>query len=136
MVKSVSVKPTPRDSETTENVSVSDTQSVSETDDAVVVVGPDTENELDTDLKKRELIDLVVTQSGVKKKFAKPAIESLLAVLGQAVSEGRELNLQPFGKLKIDKVEDKPNARVIKCKLRQSKPDSVPEDGSLDTAAE
>ncbi|GAA6192159.1 MULTISPECIES: HU family DNA-binding protein [Roseobacteraceae] len=72
------------------------------------------------EMKKRELIDLVVARSGVKKKDAKPAIEAALAILGETIAEGRELNLQPLGKLRINRTEDKGNGRIIICKLRQS----------------
>ncbi|MBE1284753.1 MAG: DNA-binding protein [Rhodobacteraceae bacterium] len=72
------------------------------------------------DLKKRELIDMVVERSGVKKKDAKPAIEAMLAVLGEAIASGRELNLQPLGKLRINRATEHANGRVIVCKLRQS----------------
>ncbi len=74
----------------------------------------------DPEMKKRELIDLVVARSGVKKKDAKPAIEAALAILGATIAEGRELNLQPLGKLRINRTEDKGNGRIIICKLRQS----------------
>ncbi len=74
------------------------------------------------DLKKKELIELVVTRSGIKKKDAKPVIEAMLAVLGETIEGGRELNLQPFGKLRINRSIEKSNGRVIICKLRQSKP--------------
>ncbi|MFK7753731.1 MAG: HU family DNA-binding protein [Sedimentitalea sp.] len=72
------------------------------------------------DMKKAELVDLVVARSGIKKKYAKPAAEAMLAVLGEAIADGRELNLQPFGKLRINRAETKSNGRVIVCKLRQS----------------
>lgn len=72
------------------------------------------------DLKKRELIDLVVARSGIKKKDAKPVVEAMLAVLGETIAAGRELNLQPLGKLRINRVVEKGNGRVIICKLRQS----------------
>ncbi|SPH21078.1 DNA-binding protein HU [Ascidiaceihabitans donghaensis] len=71
-------------------------------------------------MRKRELIDLVVEKSGIKKKDAKPVIEAMLAVLGEAVSDGRELNLQPFGKVKVRRAKEMPNARVMVTKIRQS----------------
>ena len=74
----------------------------------------------EADLKKRELIDLVVDRSGIKKKDAKPVVEAMLAVLGETIASGRELNLQPLGKLRINRAEEKGNGRVIVCKLRQS----------------
>ena len=72
------------------------------------------------DLKKKELTDLVVARSGIKKKDAKPVVEAMLAVLGETIASGRELNLQPLGKLRINRTEEKSNGRVIVCKLRQS----------------
>lgn len=72
------------------------------------------------DLRKRELIDLVVERSGIKKKDAKPVVEAMLEVLGQTLAEGRELNLQPLGKLRINRVQERGNGRVMVCKLRQS----------------
>jgi len=72
------------------------------------------------DLKKKELIDLVVERSNIKKKDAKPVVEAMLAVLGETIASGRELNLQPLGKLRINRSTDKGNGQVIICKLRQS----------------
>lgn len=77
------------------------------------------------DLKKRELIDMVVERSGVKKKDAKPAIEALLAILGETVAEGRELNLPPFGKLRVNRTQERSNGRVIVCRLRQNTPNDL-----------
>lgn len=76
-----------------------------------VVAGPE--------LKKRELLARVVTRSGVKKRDAKLVVEAMLAVMGEALAEGEELNLQPFGKLKINRVKESANGRILNCKLRQ-----------------
>ena len=84
------------------------------------------------DLKKKELIDLVVERSNIKKKDAKPVVEAMLAVLGETIASGRELNLRPLGKLRINRTTDKGNGRVIICKLRQS---YDVESGSKDTLA-
>ena len=76
--------------------------------------------EIVAELKKGALIDQVVEKSGVKKKDAKPAVEAVLAILGEAIAAGQGLNLPPLGKLKVTRSEDKPNGKVIVCKLRQS----------------
>jgi hypothetical protein len=73
------------------------------------------------ELKKKELLDEVVERSGIKKKFAKPVVEAMIDVLGEAISEGREINLQPFGKLKHQRTKDTSNAQIIVAKIRQSK---------------
>lgn len=76
-----------------------------------VVTGPE--------MKKKDLIDKVVKRSGVKKKDAKQVVEAMLAVLGEALFEGRELVLQPMGRLKTTRVKEAGNGRVLICRLRQ-----------------
>ncbi|QFS82243.1 integration host factor subunit alpha [Roseivivax sp. THAF40] len=71
------------------------------------------------ELKKRELIDKVVRRSGVKKRDAKPAIEAALEILGEALAEGRDLNVKPFGKMKVQRVRDTGNGQVLVTKVRQ-----------------
>lgn len=73
-------------------------------------------------LRKKELIDTVVTRSGMKKKDAKPVIEAMLAVLGEAIADKRELNLSPFGHIKVRKERKLPNGRMMVVKLRQNTP--------------
>lgn len=92
------------------------------------------------ELKKKELIDEVVARSGVRKKFAKPAIEAMIDILGEAISDGREVNLQPLGKIKLQRTKDTSNARITVVKIRQSKsagPALDPEDrADLDNSKE
>ena len=71
-------------------------------------------------MRKKELIDLVVERSGMKKKDAKPIVEATLAILGEALAEARELNLQPLGKVKVRREKLMPNGRVLVTKIRQS----------------
>ena len=70
-------------------------------------------------LRKKELIERVVARSGVKKKDAKPTIEAMLAVLGEALAAGEELNLQPLGKVMVKKTKELPNAKMMVCRIRQ-----------------
>ena len=72
-------------------------------------------------LRKQELIEKVVTRSGIRKRDAKPVVEAMLAVLGDALAEGRELDLQPMGKVMQTRRKDKPNARILAARIRQSK---------------
>ncbi|MEQ8899321.1 MAG: HU family DNA-binding protein [Roseovarius sp.] len=96
------------------------------------------------ELKKRELIDEVVKRSGVRKKFAKPVVEAMIDVLGEAITEGREVNLQPFGKIKQQRTKDTANARITVARIRQSKSagpaldpdDRADDDNSNETVAE
>lgn len=73
------------------------------------------------ELKKKELIDAVVARTGIRKKFAKPAVEAMIDILGEAIGEGREVNLQPLGKIISRRTRDTANARVTVARIRQSK---------------
>ena len=78
---------------------------------APVVVG--------NELRKKELFDLVTERSGMKKKDVKPVVEAMLAVLGDAMSEHREMQLPPLGKLKVQRAKELGDGRVLVLKLRQ-----------------
>lgn len=73
-------------------------------------------------MRKKELLEAVVAQSGLKKKDVKPVVEAMLHVLGDALAQDRELNLPPFAKLKIQKVKQLSSARVTVARLRQQLP--------------
>jgi len=83
------------------------------------------------DLKKRDLIEAVLERCDVKKRDARPVIEAMLAVLGETLAEGRGLNLEPMGKLRVNRVEDRQDRRIVVCKLRRSL--SAPEGEVEDT---
>ncbi|MDF0600076.1 HU family DNA-binding protein [Psychromarinibacter sp. C21-152] len=70
---------------------------------------------------KRELVDRVVSASGIKKRAAKPVVEAMLKELGDALSRGETLNLQPFGKGIVKQLKDLDNAEVVELRLRRSK---------------
>ncbi len=78
---------------------------------APVVVG--------NELRKKELIELVVGRSGMKRKDVKPVVEAMLAVLGDAFAEQREMNVPPLGKFKVQRAQKKPDGRALVIKLRQ-----------------
>ncbi|MDF1727640.1 MAG: HU family DNA-binding protein [Sulfitobacter sp.] len=75
-------------------------------------------------MRKKELIDKVVTRSGMKKKDVKPVVDAVLAELGDALADNRELNLHPLGKLKVRREKKLPNGRMVVAKIRQ--PNSGP----------
>ena len=71
------------------------------------------------EMKKVELLEKVVERSGLKKRDVKPAVEAALAVLGEALAEGRALNLRPLGKIKVTKVKKLANGQVLIARVRQ-----------------
>lgn len=71
-------------------------------------------------VKKPELVDRIVAQSGLKKKDVKPVVEATLAVLSKTLLDGEELQIPPLGRVKILQTKDVDNAKVLKVKIRHS----------------
>ena len=72
-------------------------------------------------LRKAELVQRVVLASGLKKRDVKPTVEAMLTVLGKALENGEELNLQPFGRFMIKKRKDLEKAEILTCRVRRKK---------------
>lgn len=73
-------------------------------------------------IKKPELLEAVVARTGLKKRDVKPAVEAALAVLGDALREGAEVNLPPLGKLRVVKTRALDGGAVaMTLKLRTPK---------------
>jgi DNA-binding protein HU-alpha len=87
------------------------------------------------DLKRQELLAQVVARTEVKKKFAKPVLEAALAVIGEALAEGRDLNLAPLGKVRISRSRQLANGRVLVARIRQTAPRMTGADGADDKDA-
>lgn len=87
-------------------------------------------------IKKPELIDGVVNETGMKKKDVKPVVEAMLAVLARTLSDGEEIKAPPMGKLMIKRVKDLPNAKVLTLKLRIPTAESGPKKDPIAQAAE
>ena len=70
------------------------------------------------DLKKQELLAKVVSKSGVAKRDAKPVVEAMLELMGDALQDGRDLNLNPMGKIIIKKSKPVSNGTVLTARVR------------------
>jgi nucleoid DNA-binding protein len=87
-------------------------------------------------MKKKDLMERVVERSGMKEKDVKPAVEAALAVIGEALAAGEEMNIQPLGKIMVNREKDRPNGKVIICKVRQPKPPLAAQPSPVVDAAE
>lgn len=79
-------------------------------------------------MRKKEIVDDVVARSGLKKRDVKPVVDHLLAVLGDAVSEGRELVIPPLGRIKVHKKKEAAKKTINFAKIHRNlpaKPDST-----------
>lgn len=88
------------------------------------------------EMKKKELIDLVVTRGKIKKKEARQSVDAVLAVLGEALGAGRELNLQPMGRIKITRVKEAGNGSILTCRIRRGGAGGAEEGDAKDPLAE
>lgn len=87
--------------------------------DSAVVAGPK--------VRKKDLMDRVAALSGQKRNQAKPVVEATLDALGAALAEGEELDLPPFGKLRVVREKTRANGRVFTCRISQ--PAAAPPSG-------
>lgn len=119
-VKSTPVNPNPAVPSKPSAIKAAAVKSATSAAPTPKIVSSSPTKEVNLEMKKKELIDKVVLRSGIKKKDAKPVVEAMLAILGETLGEGRELNLQPLGKMKINRMKQVAQNRIIICKLRQS----------------
>jgi hypothetical protein len=82
------------------------------------------------ELSKKELIERLVRDTGMKKGEARRAMDAVLTVLRGALEEGANMNAAPLGKIKIARTKETENGQLTICRIKLKKP--VP----LATAAE
>lgn len=70
------------------------------------------------DLKKQELLSKVVAKSGIAKRDAKPVVEAMLDLIGEALNEGRDVNLNPMGKIIVKKSKPVSGGTVLTARIR------------------
>lgn len=70
-------------------------------------------------LKKPELLDRMSQKTGLPKSRLRPAMEAILEILGEAIAEGREVQLPPLGKIKPLRSKLQGTARISHVKIRQ-----------------
>lgn len=84
-----------------------------------VVVQPPKPVVSSASLRKKALIEAVTERSGVKRRDAKAAMEASLELLGEAIAEGRRINLPGFGKLKVMRSKKRTNGEIFTIRIRQ-----------------
>lgn len=71
-------------------------------------------------LKKPELLRRLGEETGLPKSRLRPVMEAMLAILGEAVAEEREVQLPPLGKIKPLRSKLQGTTRISHVKIRQS----------------
>ncbi|WP_299693470.1 HU family DNA-binding protein [uncultured Tateyamaria sp.] len=72
-------------------------------------------------LRKKELLDTVALKTGMKRSEVKKVVEATLATMGLALQDSRDLNLQPFGTVKINRERKLPDGKVVAARIRQAR---------------
>ena len=80
-------------------------------------------------LRKKELLDSVALKTGIKRAEVKKVVEATLAVMGLALQDSRDLNLQPFGTVKINRERKLPDGKVVVTRIRQAR--DLPQDDAV-----
>ncbi|MDG1118686.1 MAG: HU family DNA-binding protein [Flavimaricola sp.] len=73
-------------------------------------------------VKMKEFLERVVARSGLKRNEAKSAAEATLAVLGEAIANGEEVNLPGLGKLKVNREKATDRGTVYVIRVVQNRP--------------
>jgi nucleoid DNA-binding protein len=83
-------------------------------------------------LTKKDIVARAVEISGVKKKDARPSVEAALQVVLAALAEGNEVNVPPYGKIRIVKEKAIKGGKMITAKIRVNDGSaSIPADAPL-----
>ena len=85
----------------------------------LVIPAPDVATQPLVTLRKKELVERVCEQSGLKKKDVKPVVEATLRVLGDALQAGTALAIPPLGKARVNKQTGSTGDEVLVVKLRR-----------------
>jgi DNA-binding protein HU-alpha len=75
------------------------------------------------ELSKKELLDRLVAESGMKKSEARTALNALLSVMHGAFSEGKSISAAPLGKIKLTRRKQTPNGELAVLRVKLRSPD-------------
>ena len=74
------------------------------------------------ELTKKEMVERMVAQSGMKKGDARRALEATMSALSDALREGNNLSLAPLGKMKISRTKETPNGKLVVLRVKLKDP--------------
>lgn len=70
-------------------------------------------------VRRKELVERIVAASGLKPNAVKTVLDAVLKEMGDILSTGEGLNVQPLGKLVVSRRKDIPGGQIVNCKLRR-----------------
>ena len=77
-------------------------------------------------VKRKELVERIAAASGLKPNVIKSVLDPVLKELGDVLSAGEILQVQPLGRVSVNRRKDLANGEVMICKLRRRAADPMP----------
>lgn len=70
-------------------------------------------------LKVKDLVEAVQARTTGKKKETRATVEATLAVIGEALGKGQDLNLPPLGRAKVGRHKEAGNGEMLVVKIKR-----------------
>lgn len=86
-------------------------------------------------LRRKEFVERIVENTGMKPNQVKSVLDGVLSELGAAISAEELIDLNPFGKLTVNRKKSFDGYEVLVCKIRRKTP-VADDDAAMKTAAE
>lgn len=68
-------------------------------------------------LRMKDMVERVMDRTGLKKGEVKASVEATLAVLGEALESGEDINTPGLGKMRVTREKPTPRGRMMMVKL-------------------
>lgn len=79
---------------------------------------PETSKPEAPEISKKELLERVVDESGMKRSDVRQVLDATLRVLGTAIGEGATIAAAPLGKIKVTRSKETPNGKLAVCRVK------------------
>lgn len=70
-------------------------------------------------VRRKEMVDRIVANSGMKPNAIKTALDAVLKEIGDALSAGEALNLPALGRVSVNRRKELDDGEVLICKIRR-----------------
>ena len=88
----------------------------------VIDAAPEAEPVVTKVVRRKEFVDRIVANSGMKPNAIKTALDAFLKEIGDALSAGEALNLPALGRVSVNRRKELDNGEVLICKIRRRNP--------------
>lgn len=85
---------------------------------------------------KKDIVAAMMSATGMKKGDARRAMEATMVAIADALAQGKDLSLPPLGKIKIARMKDTPNGKLVVLRAKLKEPQALVTKDPLADAAE